>query len=411
LVGPSVGCGSDGSCAVEVSGGLSAERVAGGLTGRSSDGVAAAESGPGTGKRVIVAMSGGVDSAVAAAVLMERGYQVSGVTMRLWSGEGSCGDSRPAAPEDDARRTCDALGIPFRVVDLRAPFREHVVDYFLTEYVRGRTPNPCLACNRYIKFGLLLQEALSQGAGYLATGHYARVSRYGGGFRLLRGLDRSKDQSYFLYMLGQEQLGHLLLPLGDLTKTQVRAMARARQLPAEGSSESQDLCFISGGDYRRLLLRLAPASVVPGPIVDSTGEVLGQHRGLPFYTVGQRKGLGIAAPEPLYVIGLNVAQNTLIVGPSNELGRTVLVAREVTFVSGLFPSEPLRAEAKIRYQSRPRSVVVVPRGEGRIEVTFERPQRDITPGQAVVLYKGPVVLGGGIIGDQCLCDCGVDADR
>ena len=355
-------------------------------------------------RRVVVAMSGGVDSSIAAALLLEQGYRVSGVRMRLWSEEGVNGGT--GDPEwslraaDDARRVCDALGIPLRVVDYRAPFREQVVEYFVAEYSQGRTPNPCLACNRYIKFGLLLDEAVAHEADFLATGHYARVRRSNGSYQLLRGLDRSKDQSYFLYMLGQRHLRRLLLPLGDYSKQQVRAMARERGLSTGGAAESQDLCFVPEGDYRRVLGRLIPESVLPGPIVDSGGKVLGQHRGLPFYTVGQRKGLGVSAPEALYVVALNVPNNALVVGPSSELGRTALLAKEVVFVSGCFPAAPLLVEAKIRYRARLRRATLEPLSEQRARVSFEQPLRDITPGQAVVFYDGDVVLGGGIICDQ-----------
>jgi tRNA-specific 2-thiouridylase len=324
--------------------------------------------------------------------------------MRLWSEEGGNGGTgdpqRPSGAADDARRVCDALGIPLKIVDYRAPFREQVVDYFLAEYSQGRTPNPCLACNRYIKFGLLLDEAVAHEADFLATGHYARVRRSNGSHQLLRGLDRSKDQSYFLYMLGQRHLRRLLLPLGDYSKRQVRAMARERGLPTGRATESQDLCFVPEGDYRRVLGRLIPESVLPGPIVDSSGKVLGQHRGLPFYTVGQRKGLGVSAPEALYVIALDVSHNALVVGPSSELGRSTLVAKDVTFVSGRLPAATLRAEAKIRYRARLRRATVEPLGGQKARVSFEQPLRDITPGQAVVFYDGDVVLGGGIICDQ-----------
>ena len=353
--------------------------------------------------RVAVAMSGGVDSSVAAALLVEQGYDVIGVMMRLWSEDGQAEGVRdrsylPAATED-AQRVSHSLGIPFHVLDYEAPFRERVVEYFLTEYTRGRTPNPCLACNRYIKFGLLLEQALALNADYLATGHYARVRSADNQYQLWRGVDRAKDQSYFLYMLGQEQLRHLLLPLGDYRKEQVRSMARERNLPVRDKAESQDLCFIADGDYHRFLRQRVPEAVVPGPIVDTSGNVLGEHHGLPFYTIGQRKGLGISAAAPLYVLHLDVERNTLVVGTSAELGRRSLVASNVTFVSGRYPDAALRVSAKIRYRARMRKAMVIPLPGKQIEVTFERPLRDIAPGQAVVFYQGEVVLGGGIIGE------------
>jgi len=357
--------------------------------------------------RVAVAMSGGVDSSVAAALLVEQGYDVIGITMHLWS-ENSQAARSPnrsylQSETEDARRVSHSLGIPFYVLDYAAPFRERVVEYFLAEYTRGRTPNPCLACNRYIKFGLLLEQALTLEADYLATGHYARVRSVEGEYQLWRGVDRGKDQSYFLYMLGQEQLRQVLLPLGDYTKEQVRGMARERNLPVRDKAESQDLCFIADKDYHRFLSQRVPEAVVPGPIVDTSGNVLGEHHGLPFYTIGQRKGLGISSPAPLYVLHLDVGRNALVVGTSKELGRRSLVAGNVTFVSGRYPvaasQAALRVSAKIRYRSRMRRATVTPLPDGQVEVVFDRPLRDITPGQAVVFYRGEVLLGGGIIAE------------
>lgn len=353
-----------------------------------------------TKERVVVAMSGGVDSSVTAALLVEEGYEVVGVMMSLWSeGEQAGGalSRRWSAAMEDARRVSHTLGIPFHVLDYAAPFDERVVKHFLAEYSRGRTPNPCLACNRYIKFGLLLEQALALDADYLATGHYARVRLANGEYQLWRGVDRHKDQSYVLYMLGQEQLRHLLLPLGDCTKEQVRAMARERSLSVGDRAESQDLCFIPDNDYRRFLGQRVPEAVVPGPIVDSRGKVIGQHRGLPFYTVGQRKGLRISAPEPLYVTSLDAQRNALVVGTSAELGRRSLIANNVTFVSGRYPDAPLQVTAKIRYRACLRGAMVIPLPEGRVQVVFSKPLRDIAPGQAVVFYQGQVVLGGGTI--------------
>lgn len=352
-------------------------------------------------------MSGGVDSSLAAALLVEQGYDVIGVMMRLWSEDGQAEGAPdrgylPAATED-AQRVSHSLGIPFYVLDYETPFRERVVEYFLDEYTRGRTPNPCLACNRYIKFGLLLEQALALDADYLATGHYARVRSADSEYQLWRGVDRGKDQSYFLYMLGQEQLRQVLLPLGDYTKEQVRSMARERNLPVRDKAESQDLCFIADRDYHHFLRQRVPEAVVPGPIVDTSGKVLGEHHGLPFYTIGQRKGLGISAAAPLYVLHLDVERNVLVVGTSAELGRRNLVASNVTFVSGRYPDADcrvaLRVSAKIRYRSRMRRATVTPLPDRQVEVIFDRPLRDITPGQAVVFYRGDVVLGGGIIAE------------
>jgi tRNA-specific 2-thiouridylase len=368
-------------------------------------------------RSVLVAMSGGVDSSLAAALLVEEGYEVIGVTMDLWVGrEGmhqGAGTCCSLEAVESARRVCQSLGVPHYVFNLRREFETEVVEDFVREYARGRTPNPCLACNRAIKFRLLLQRARSLGVGFLATGHYARIvgteeagrTRY----RLLRGLDRGKDQSYVLYMLGQEELAHTLFPLGAMSKSQVRAEARRRGLPAAGRPESQEICFIPDDDYRRFLAGRVPESVRPGPIRDQEGRVLGTHRGLPYYTVGQRKGLGLVErprsaggseagrPPALYVIALDTAANALVVGPEEALLRTDLEAAEVTFVAGEWPAAPLRVEAKVRYRSPVSPATLIPLAPGRVRLEFDAPQRAITPGQAVVFYEGAEVLGGGTI--------------
>ena len=350
--------------------------------------------------KVVVAMSGGVDSSMAAALLVEQGYEVIGVMMRLWAEKGQGGSTNRCCSIEaieDARRVCSALGIPFYLVNYEREFKAEVVDPFIAEYARGRTPNPCLACNRRIKFDLLLRRALDMGARYLATGHYAKVRRANGHYQLLKGRDREKDQSYVLYMLGQEELRHLLLPLGDYTKEQVRAMARERGLPVAEKVESQDLCFLTDNDYRRFLQVHAPEAIRPGPIFDTSGRIIGEHKGLPFYTIGQREGMGIAAPEALYVMEIDVTRNALVVGTKAELGRRELIATEVNYVSGRVPQEPLEITAKIRYKAIESEALLAPLDDGRARVTFARPQRDITPGQGVVFYQGEVVLGGGII--------------
>jgi tRNA-specific 2-thiouridylase len=344
-------------------------------------------------------MSGGVDSSVAAALLKEQGYEVVGLMLKLWS-DGSGGRvNRCCTPADvdAARAVANQLGIPFYLVNIADSFKATVVDYFVDEYAAGRTPNPCLVCNRRIRYELLLNKALSLGAHYLATGHYARKREVEGCYQLLRGVDAQKDQSYVLSVLGQRELTHALWPLGELTKPQVRELAARFQLPVAEKAESQDLCFLADGDYRDFLVRHAPAGAIrPGEIRDTSGKVLGQHGGLPFYTIGQRKGIGLAAREPLYVIALDAADNTVIVGAQQELGRRECTARSMHYVGGTLPIAAFRATAKIRYKAREAAVTVQPQGE-LAHVEFDEAQRDITPGQGLVLFDGEVVIGQGII--------------
>jgi tRNA-specific 2-thiouridylase len=353
------------------------------------------------GAQVVVALSGGVDSAVAAALLVEQGYTVVGAMLRLWAepGPDDAGANRCCVPEavDRAHRVADLLDIPFYLIDAEAPFKAQVVDYLVAEYAAGRTPNPCVPCNRAIRFGLLLERARALGAEFLATGHYARIHQVAGRCRLLRGCDPHKDQSYFLHVLNQEQLAHVLFPLGELTKQEVRATARKHRLPVAEQPESQDLCFLADGDYRRFLARQAPHLFQPGPIRDTSGRVLGQHQGLPAYTIGQRKGLGIAAAEPLYVLAIEPAENALIVGPAEELGQDECLVEEMHYISGDTPTAAFRTTAQIRYRARAVEVTVTPLMHQKVHVRFASPRRDVTPGQFLVLYDGEMVLGGGVI--------------
>jgi tRNA-uridine 2-sulfurtransferase len=349
--------------------------------------------------RVVVAMSGGVDSSVAAALLVEQGYDVVGIMLKLWSDGESSRVNRCCTPADTdaARSMANQLGIPFYLINVADSFKSIVVDYFVNEYAAGRTPNPCLECNRHIRFELLLNKALGLGAQYLATGHYARVQQVNGKYQLLRGIDPKKDQSYVLSVLGQPELSHALWPLGEMTKPQVRELAAKFKLPVAEKVESQDLCFLANGDYREFLTRHTPAGTIkPGEIRSTSGKILGEHQGLPFYTIGQRKGIGLAAAEPLYVIALDNTANAVIVGTADELGRRECFARAMHYVSGDVSVDPFRATAKIRYKSREAAVTVYPdRDSARVE--FDEPQRDITPGQGLVLFDGEVVIGQGII--------------
>jgi tRNA-specific 2-thiouridylase len=356
--------------------------------------------------RVVVAMSGGVDSSVAAALLVEQGYEVVGMMMRLWS-EPAIGANAPTnrccTPDQmaDARRVADQLRIPFYVVDVQEHFRRTIVQFFIDEHEHGRTPNPCLECNRQIRFTYLLNQALALNAHYLATGHYARVEHTANGYHLRQGVDAAKDQAYVMHMLTQEHLAHVKFPVGDYTKPEVRQLAAKFNLPVAAKSESQDLCFLGDGDYRRFLREYSQRAGQPGPILDENGRLLGQHDGLPFYTIGQRKGLGLSTPEPLFVLRKDGRQNALIVGPREALGQRQLTAHQVNWIAGAPPPPDQLVQVKIRYKATPVNGYVEEEGEGngRIQVTFPEPVIGVTAGQGVVIFDGDECLGGGIITD------------
>lgn len=351
-------------------------------------------------KKVVVAMSGGVDSSVAAALLKEQGYDVTGMMMRLWSEPGKEDSNRCCTPDSmaQARRVAAKLDIPFYVVDAKDVFRETVVQYFLDGYSNGETPNPCLLCNRQIRWTFLLNHALALGAEYMATGHYVRRRTLDDGrSELWRAVDHSKDQSYVLHVLTQEKLKHALFPVGDYPKPEIRAIAERYGLPTASRKDSQDLCFLAGEDYRNFLQRNAPEILTPGNIETPDGKVIGQHTGLANYTIGQRKGLGVASPVPLYVITKHASKNTLIVGTQEEMGTIELTARDVNWVSGKVPGEPFRAEVKIRYTAKEVPALVTPMDGNQAKVMFDAPVRDATQGQAAVFYQGERMLGGGII--------------
>ena len=347
-------------------------------------------------ERVVVAMSGGVDSSVAAAILKEQGYQVIGVTMQIWpkDKEDSSGGCCGLGAIEDAKRVAYKLGIPHYVMNFRDIFAQTVIADFCREYSLGRTPNPCIRCNQYIKFDVLLSRAMELDADFIATGHYGRVEHSSDGYRLLKGVDPAKDQSYFLYTLGQNELKHLLLPIGNFEKTKSRNIAPELGLPTATSPDSQDICFIPGGNYRSFIAE--HITTPPGDIVDTRGNILGRHKGLARYTVGQRQGLGLASDKRLYVIRLDASSNRLIVGTEDQLLSGKLTASQLNWISGKAPGELTCIAAKVRYCS-PEVAVKLSSGNGAAEVSFEKPQRAIAPGQAVVFYQGEIVLGGGII--------------
>lgn len=348
---------------------------------------------------MVIALSGGVDSAVAAALLQKDGYEVIGISMHLWcedtAGLGAQQRSCCSA-EDllDAERVCHFLNIPFYRINLEQAFKTHVVDYFCAEYSRGLTPNPCITCNQHLKFRFLLERALSLDATHLATGHYAQIEHTPEGYLLLKAKDEFKDQTYFLFTLGQPELGHLLFPIGNLLKKEVRTLAAQMELPVAGKPESQDLCFIPNGDYRSFLIQRL--GIEPGEIVNYHQEVLGMHQGTAFYTIGQRKGLGITTREPLYVIAIDAPSNRIVVGPAAMLLKKEIRVSKVNWTSGAPPAQPPMVRVKIRYQSPEAEALLVPEN-GRATVRFYQPQRAIAPGQAAVFYEGDRVLGGGII--------------
>jgi len=337
--------------------------------------------------KVAVAVSGGVDSSAAALLLKEAAYEVIGIHMRLWR------SPRFDYQAHRAENICRILGIPYHLVDLQKEFESCVVDYFCQEYQQGRTPNPCVACNQHIKFGLLLDKALSLGADYLATGHYAKVEHSSDGHCLLKAADTSRDQSYFLYTLTQEKLGHVLFPLGEHSRDEVKQMAKQARLPTATRS-SQDICFIFQKNYGAFLSQRF--STLPGDIIDTQGKKLGQHRGIAFYTIGQRHGLGLAFDKPLYVIRIEPESNRIVLGPEKELYSQKLAAQKLNWISGKAPQEPITVTAKIRYKSKEAEAILFFRNDS-VDVHFTQPQKAVTPGQAIVFYNAGEVLGGGII--------------
>lgn len=353
--------------------------------------------------KVVVGMSGGVDSSVAAYLLKEQGYDVIGVTMQIWQDEeydtqahngGCCGLSAV----DDARRVADQIGIPYYVMNFKAPFKEKVIDYFISEYQCGRTPNPCIACNRYVKWESLLSRSLEIGADYIATGHYARVEKLENGrFSVLKSVTEEKDQTYALYNLTQEQLKRTLMPIGKYSKNEVRDIAKKAGLIIASKPDSQDICFVPDGKYGEFIKNNSPHDILPGNFVDREGNILGKHKGIVYYTVGQRKGLGIPAGDRLYVLEIRSETNEVVLGENKDLMWNNIVAKDFNFMSIEGLQDEMNVTAKIRYNHRGAKAVLKKRDDGHMECIFEEPQRAPTPGQALVCYDGNKVVGGGVI--------------
>lgn len=345
--------------------------------------------------KVVIGMSGGVDSSASAAILLEMGYDVIGVTMKLWDGVLPDGKCCSLSAADDAKKVADKLGIPFYVLDFTNDFNKYVIDNFTSEYLMGRTPNPCVMCNKYLKFDAMLQGAKKLGADYIATGHYAKIEEKNGRFLLKRCADTKKDQTYFLYTLTQEQLSHTIFPLYGVTKDETRDIAERLGLEVAKKRDSQEICFIPDGDYASFIAAKGGISQ-KGEFVTTDGKVVGEHSGIINYTIGQRKGLGIALNKPVYVTDIDVENNRVVLGDNDELFGTTLFAKDVNFI----PFDELKGEmkctAKVRYRTVDSPCTVTP-VNGGVKVVFEQPQRAITKGQAVVFYDGDTVLGGGII--------------
>jgi tRNA-uridine 2-sulfurtransferase len=360
--------------------------------------------------KILVAMSGGVDSSFAAALLSQQGHAVTGVTMKVWQDkdqacpadaelveqrENSCCGAEAMA---DARSVARLMNFPYYVLNYEDTFKKNVIEHFVDEYLQGRTPNPCVACNDKVKFDPLLKTALGLNMEKLATGHYAKVEQGDDGvWHLYKALDKSKDQTYFLYRLGQDQLGRLIFPLGGMLKEAVRKESEAMGLGTANKAESMDICFVPQGDYGEVIRRMRPEAVQEGPVINTQGQELGKHQGIAFYTVGQRKGLGIASAAPLYVVRLDRARNAVIVGDDKDLLATTAHIQDVCWVSGKIPQSPLSVNVKIRSSHPGAKATLIPLEGGHCEVHFEEAQRAITPGQAAVFYAAEECLGGGVI--------------
>jgi tRNA-specific 2-thiouridylase len=349
-------------------------------------------------KKVAVAMSGGVDSSLTAALLLRSGYEVHGFTLQTWKEMSGLPEAASEDPFQSARDVATSLNIPFELIDVRDEFQAEIVEQFIQSYKNGLTPSPCVICNRKIKWKHMMAAADKVGAAFVATGHYARITRDENGlFELRMGKDAAKDQAYMLCRLTQKELSRTLFPLGEYNKTTVRKIAREFNIPSAQRDDSQDLCFLPDGDYRSFLQRISPDVNKKGDFLDSQGNKVGEHMGLAFYTIGQRKGLGIFRPEPLYVLEKNISRNEITVGPLEELGKREMLVEGVNWIDGKDFTASIQADVKIRYKAKLVSGLISPAGSGKVKVEFENPLRDITPGQVAVFYNEDKVLGGGNI--------------
>lgn len=352
-------------------------------------------------KKVVVGMSGGVDSSVTAYLLKKQGYDVIGVTMQVWqedeeyeAAEGGCCS---LSAVEDARRVAYKLDIPFYVMNFKDIFKKNVIDYFIDEYMEGRTPNPCVACNKYIKFDALLKKAMDLGAEYVATGHYATIEKVDDRYLLRRSEDDRKDQTYALYNLTQFQLAHTLMPCGLYKKDKIREIAKEIGLLVHNKKDSEEICFIPDNDHGSYIKKQVPGKVREGYFVDKQGNILGKHKGIVYYTIGQRKGLGIALGTPVFVTDINPLTNTVVLGSEEDIFKTELIAKDINFIPFDKLKDTMEVEAKVRYSAKPAKAWITPLEDGRVKVKFENKQRAITKGQSVVFYDKEYLVGGGII--------------